>query len=160
MNGLIVHVRFFWQGMFTYVISSTSPSKAYKILRALPLRFQALNLASNIRAALDYAELLRLGRKLEMYIHDLPAVSRFDNNLQWSPQGRPPHGPPEGPGRLVGQLLLDTYLRRVLVCLYRPFTIGDIKDEMFQEGHATCIRLALVTLSRQDSFNPDVADLN
>jgi hypothetical protein len=111
------------------------------------LRLQAISIVSNIRARPDYLALLELGSKLEAYIDELPAHARLA------------HASSNGAGRLVGQMILDKYLRRTLVCLYRPFALGAADDEIFLEGRRACIRNALTILNQQDIWDPDVADL-
>jgi hypothetical protein len=64
-----------------------------------------------------------------------------------------------GPGRLVGQIILDRYIRRALVYLYSPFALGAADDEIFLEGRRACIRNSLAILNQQDIWDPEVADL-
>lgn len=121
------------------------------LVRSLPLRLEAVNFGSNTKLQADYGEVLKLGRKLEEFLQDLPAPLKFDHV---SMEGN------ERPGRLFGRVLLDVYLRRALLCLYRPFTLDASGGEIFAEARRACIRSSLILLSHQDVFDPDVADLD
>jgi hypothetical protein len=109
-----------------------------------------MSLASNINTKPDYKSFLRTGAKLEALLRDLPPVIKFDFA---SSSGS------EGPGRLIGRLILDLFIRRLLVCLYRPFAFAASEDETFLEGRRACIRTSVMLLCRQDSFDPNSADL-
>src|SRR5277367_1235940 len=118
-----------------------------KINRSIPLRLRALSIASNIQTKPDYRTLLELGSKLEAYIDELPAYAGLGHALS------------NGAGRLVGQMILDKYIRRTLVCLYRPFVLAATDDELLLEGRRACIRNSLTILNQQDIWDPEVADL-
>lgn len=109
-----------------------------------------MSLANNISAKPDYKAFLKIGAKLEALLRGLPPVIKFDFA---SSSGS------EGPGRLIGRLILDLFIRRLLVCLYRPFALAASEDETFLEGRRACIRTCLMLLCRQDSFDPSNTDL-
>lgn len=117
------------------------------LARSLPLRLQAISITSNIQTNPDFRAFVELGSKIEAYIDDLPEHIKFGQALTVEP------------GRLVGHMILDRYIRRVLVCLYRPFALGTGEDELFLEGRRACIRNSLIILNQQDVLDPDVADL-
>jgi hypothetical protein len=118
-----------------------------KSSRSLPLRLQAMGLVSNITMEPDYGTILKIGSKLEAYIDEVPVGMRFNNALSAIA------------GRLVGQMVVENYLRKPLACLYRTFALGAAEDEVFLEGRRACIRNALTILAQQDVFDPEVADL-
>ncbi|KAI9880681.1 MAG: hypothetical protein M1830_001314 [Pleopsidium flavum] len=121
------------------------------LARSLPQRLEAISLVSNINLEVDYWEVLKHGRKLEESLQDLPAILKSD---YVSKEGN------EGPGRLFTRILLDTYIRRALLCLYRPFTLNALGEGTFPEARRACVRSSLIILSHQDAFDPNVADLD
>lgn len=108
---------------------------------------QAISIANNIQKKPDYHAFLELGNKIEAYIDDLPEHVKLG------------HAGTIGPGRLFEHMILDRYIRRVLVCLYRPFVLGAGDGEIFLEGRIASIRNSLTLLNQQDIWDPDIADL-
>ncbi len=121
------------------------------LARSLPQRLEAVSVVSNINLETHYGEVLEHGRKLEDFLQDLPATLKFD---YMSKEVN------EGPGRLLGRVLLDAYIRRALLCLYRPFALNALGEGTFSEARRACVRSSLIILSHQDAFDPDVADLD
>ncbi|KAI9778554.1 MAG: hypothetical protein M1835_004904 [Candelina submexicana] len=121
------------------------------LARSLPLRLRAVRLVTNITTNTGQNENLALGRKIEQCLGDLPKVLKCDYVSRDECQKA---------GRLFGRVMLDTYIRRVLFCLYRPILLQAAKEGTFLETRKTCIQSSLTTLSQQDFFDPEVADLD
>lgn len=124
----------------------TDSSCQVALANSLPLRLDAMGIVSNIRLEADCEEILKHARKIEEYLRDLPAILKPDST---SDQAN------DGSGRLFGRTLLDVYLRRVVLYIYRRLAwLGSA------EARTACVRSSLIILSHQDAFDPNVADLD
>ncbi|KAI9699963.1 MAG: hypothetical protein M1836_002497 [Candelina mexicana] len=121
------------------------------LAESLPLRLRAVRLVTNITTNTGQNEILALGRQIEQCLRDLPKVLRCNYASRDECQK---------PGLLFGRVMLDTYIRRVLLCLYRPLLLQAAKEGTFLETRKTCIQSSLIILSQQDVFDPEVADLD
>jgi hypothetical protein len=144
-----------FEEMFEHPVSRpieewTDSSCQSVLARSMKLRLQAMNLAFNVTTEPDYKAFLEVGGKLESLLRNLPPIVKFDFSSSLGP---------EGPGRLIGRLLLDLFIRRLCVCLYRPFVLASGEDETFIEGRKACLRTSMMILCRQDSFDPNSVDL-
>lgn len=116
------------------------------LANSLPFRLEAIGSLNNFRVDAGYEEVLKHTRRIEEYLRDLPAILKSDNTSNRSN---------DGSGRLLGRILLDVYLRRVLLCIYRRLAwFGS------NEARTACVRSSFIILSHQDAFDPNVADLD
>lgn len=124
----------------------TDSSCQVALANSLPLRLDAMGSVSNIRVEMDCEEPLKHARKIEEYLRDLPAILKPDSTTDQTN---------DGSGRLFGRTLLDVYLRRIFLHIYRRLAwLGSA------EARTACVRSSLIILSHQDTFDPDVADLD
>ncbi|PYI03210.1 hypothetical protein BO78DRAFT_375535 [Aspergillus sclerotiicarbonarius CBS 121057] len=120
---------------------------------SLPLRIRAMSLVRTSSPGLDLSEIVKQGRRVEECLRQIPAPLKLDP--------APIHGETPGPALLLNRVLLDVYMRRPLLCLYRPIVMGDSReDQLFLEIEQACLESSLVVLSYQDYFDPNVADLD
>lgn len=128
----------------------TDSSYQINLARSLPHRLETLNLSGNVTLKADYEKVLRLGTKLEEFLHDIPTTLSVNYSLA------------EGkclPGQLFACVMLGVHIRRSLLCLYRPFAMKAAEDRAFHEARRACIQSSLTILSYQDIFQPSIADL-
>ncbi|RAK99583.1 uncharacterized protein BO80DRAFT_426283 [Aspergillus ibericus CBS 121593] len=119
----------------------------------LPQRIRAMSLVRTSSPGLDLTEIVKQGRRVEECLRQIPAPLKLDP--------APIHGETPGPALLLNRVLLDVYMRRPLLCLYRPIVMGDTReDPLFLEIEQACLESSLVVLSYQDYFDPNVADLD
>ncbi|KAH7377749.1 hypothetical protein BKA66DRAFT_572060 [Pyrenochaeta sp. MPI-SDFR-AT-0127] len=108
---------------------------------SLPQRLKALSLVQ--RSAPNTEEAVELGRKVEECLLRKPSVLSLHNNGT---------APIDG-GSLLHRVLLDLYLRRPLLCLYKPLLLGEQQDQaMFTEIQRHCLGSSLVILSYQELY--------
>ncbi|OOF94042.1 hypothetical protein ASPCADRAFT_149295 [Aspergillus carbonarius ITEM 5010] len=120
---------------------------------SLPQRIRAMSLVRTASPGLDLSEIVKQGRRVEECLRQIPAPLKLDP--------APIHGETPGPALLLNRVLLDVYMRRPLLCLYRPIVMGDTReDQLYLEIEQACLESSLVVLSYQDYFDPNVADLD
>ncbi|KAJ5820485.1 hypothetical protein N7474_006076 [Penicillium riverlandense] len=121
------------------------------LFASLPHRMTAMSCVGNGSSEIDFDELLKHGRQLEACLQQIPSPLKMD------------YVPPKDnePGFLLNRVLLDVYTRRPLLCLYQSLAReGDCDNPAFSEIQRVCLESSLVTLSFQDCFDPNVADLD
>ncbi|KAJ4375870.1 hypothetical protein N0V83_001148 [Neocucurbitaria cava] len=122
---------------------STQTDNLFQVCLAtsLPQRLQALSLVQ--RSAPNLEEAIELGRKVEECLSRKPSVLSLHNNGT---------APADG-GSLLHRVLLDLYLRRPLLCLYKPLLLGEQQDHVaFTEIQKHCLGSSLVILSYQELY--------
>ncbi|PWY70804.1 hypothetical protein BO94DRAFT_539687 [Aspergillus sclerotioniger CBS 115572] len=120
---------------------------------SLPQRIRAMSLVRTSSPGLDLTEIVKQGRRIEECLRQIPAPLKLDP--------APIHGETPGPALLLNRVLLDVYMRRPLLCLYRPIVMGNSRqDQLFFEIEQACLESSLVVLSYQDYFDPNVAYLD
>ncbi|KAF1938012.1 hypothetical protein EJ02DRAFT_505683 [Clathrospora elynae] len=108
---------------------------------SLPQRLRALSLVQ--RTAPDTDEAIELGRKVEECLSRKPSVLSLHHNQV----------APSDEGALLHRVLLDLYLRRPILCLYKPLLLADQQDHTsFTEIQKHCLGSSLVILSYQDLY--------
>jgi hypothetical protein len=111
---------------------------------SLPHRLKALDLVQ--RYVPNTEQAVEVGRKVEECLSRKPSVlSLLHNSVA-----------PSDEGALLHRVLLDLYLRRPLLCLYRPLLLADQKDHAtFSEVQKHCLNSSLTILSYQDLYTPN-----
>lgn len=116
---------------------------------SLAQQVKVVALIRDISPNMDLTEVVLEGRKLEEILRRVPAPLKLDGTLQRSPS------------HLLDCVLLDIYLRRPFLNLYRLLLWEDRQDDpSFREMRQTCLDSSVAILSYQDYFDPSVADLD
>ncbi|KAJ5364015.1 uncharacterized protein N7496_009728 [Penicillium cataractarum] len=98
----------------------------------------------------NLGERVKQGLRLEKYISDVPTQLKPNHNTESA-----------RPAFVLNQVLLDIFLRRPLLCLFRPvITHISHDDPSFHEIRGACLDSSLAILSYQDHFDPQFADLD
>ncbi|KAJ5308851.1 hypothetical protein N7508_004230 [Penicillium antarcticum] len=119
--------------------------------RTLSHRVNAMNFIQQTGPDRDIDEQLKQGRILEECLLGIPDPLKIDHTL----------GSDTMPPAILNQVLLDLYIRRPLLCLYRPVSTGRNQDHTaLQEIQQACLDSSLTILSYQDYFDPNLADLD
>jgi len=122
---------------------STYTDNLYQVILAssLPQRLKALSLTQ--RSTPDPHEALSVGKKVEECLNRIPqVVSLHDNGA----------APLDG-GSLLHRVLLDLYIRRPVLCLYKPLLLGRPKDvPALAEIQEHCLSYSLAILAYQDYY--------
>jgi enamine deaminase RidA (YjgF/YER057c/UK114 family) len=129
---------------------STDTLPLVTLARTLSHRINAMNfIQTGSETNLD--ERLKQGRQLEKCLRDIPYPLKIDHTLNNDIM----------PPVLMNQVLLDLYIRRPLLCLYRPVSTDNNRDNTaLQEIQRACLDSSLTILSYQDYFDPNLADLD
>ncbi|KGO37823.1 Transcription factor, fungi [Penicillium expansum] len=125
----------------------TDSSIQVLLLKSLPMRVEAVQLVNNQhRQELSYETALRLGNELRSACHDIAALFHPSQN-----QSR--HAD-RTPGMTKFHLrFLDTYLRRYILFLHRPFMIQAREDPRFYLSRKVCLESCIVVASYADDLN-------
>ena len=108
---------------------------------SLPQRLKALSLVQ--RSAPNREEAVELGKKVQECLSRKPSVLSLQHN----------GAAPSDGGSLLHRVLLDLYLRRPLLCLYKPLLLGEQHEHtIFAEIQTHCLSSSLVILSYQDFY--------
>ena len=113
---------------------------------SLQWRLKAIDYVNNIGVEMDYQGQVDYCRNAEELLRDLPPTLKYDHTSDQSN---------DGPGRLLGRIMLDVYLRRTVLYIYRTLAVLG-----FPDARTACVQSCLVILSHQDTFDPNVADLD
>lgn len=127
----------------THVLTQASCQIA--LARSLPSRLEALELTQNINTDKDYSQALKLGKRIELFIDQLPAClqpSKSQSNKDL--------------GRTFNLTMLNTYLRGTLQRLYLPFSdycsLISTPLTVFNEAATTHHASSVYLLSNLDFF--------
>ncbi|ATZ55951.1 hypothetical protein BCIN_12g04950 [Botrytis cinerea B05.10] len=116
---------------------------------SLAQQLKVVSLIRDISPEMDLTEVVREGRKLEELLRRVPVPLKLDGTLQRSPS------------HLLDCVLLDIYLRRPFLNLYRLFLWDERQDDpLFREMQQICLESSVAIVSYQDYFDPSVADLD
>jgi hypothetical protein len=121
----------------------THTENLYQVVLAssLPLRLKALSLVQH--SAPDLEEALHLGRKIEECLNNKPLAMKLYNHGS---------GPSDG-GSLLHRVLVDLYLRRPVLCLYKPLLLGQNKHlPSHSEISKHCLDSSLEILYYQELY--------
>ncbi|KAJ6119381.1 hypothetical protein N7523_003661 [Penicillium sp. IBT 18751x] len=131
---------------------NTDSSSQIVLATSLSQRIRAMKIAQYKSAHDSLTERLEQGRELEQVLHGIPSYLKPD-----------PEVGSQDPSIVLQNVILDLYLRRPLLCLYRP-VINDPPsnhdDPLFRELRRTCLESSLAILSYQDHFDPSISDFD
>ena len=126
----------------------TDTSVQALLATSLPCRLEVAGLLHGMGNT-DTKGLLRRGKELEGFLEHLPNLLKWDRNLA---------GRTDSAGRVFARMTLDITLRSVLMTVYCLFVLNPSKQEGHQEARSVAIESSLQVLSRQDVFDPEIAD--
>lgn len=121
----------------------TYTDSLYQVILAysLPKRIKALSIIQH--STPDIHEGIRLGREIEQYLSQKPQVMDLQNNT----------GSPSDSGSLLHRVLLDLYLRRPVLRLYKALLLGHQQSNpILAEIQEHCLESSQVILSYQDLY--------
>jgi hypothetical protein len=122
---------------------NTLTDSLYQVCLAtsLPQRLEALSLSQ--RSVPNRDEVVELGQKVEQCLSRKPSVlSLHHNSVAFSDEGA-----------LLHRVLLDLYIRRPILCLYKPLLLADQQDHTtFTEIQKHCLSSSVVILTYQDLY--------
>jgi len=115
-------------------------------------RLDAANrIGGNVNFERDVEKLLDLARHLERQLYSLPTQFRSD-----TPPGR---NNDKAPYKLWTKIMLDVYIRRPSLSVYRAIALSD-QVGRYPEARKAAVRSSIAILSHLDALDPTVADLN
>ncbi|KAJ5347507.1 uncharacterized protein N7506_000760 [Penicillium brevicompactum] len=114
------------------------------LAKSLSHRIMAVNTAHHLGLKIDSNEYMKQRQTLENYLRDIHSSLRMNRNSSSQ----------SDPSVLFNQFLLDLYIRRPLLCLYR-----SVKSKT-PDLSASSLDSSLAVLSYQDYFDPNLADLD
>ncbi|CAG8906179.1 unnamed protein product [Penicillium egyptiacum] len=125
----------------------TDSSIQVLLLKSLPVRVEAVRLVNNQhRQELSYETALRLGNELRSACRDIATLFYTSRNQSRNAD--------RTPGMTNFHLrFLDTYLRRYILFLHRPFMIQARKDPRFYLSRKVCLESCIVVASYADHLN-------
>ncbi|KAJ5309600.1 uncharacterized protein N7443_002061 [Penicillium atrosanguineum] len=130
----------------------TDSSSQIALANSLSQRIRVMKTAQHTNARDSLEERIKLGRELEQILHSTPSYLRPDPELG-----------SHDPSFVLQSVILDLYLRRPLLCLYRPVINNpptNCDDPSFHEVQRICLESSLAIISYQDQFDPDISDLD
>jgi len=121
------------------------------LAKSLSHRINAMNFVQHTSSQTDLHERIKKGQILDEYLHSIPPSLKLDRAS--SSDTNPPV--------LLNQVLLDLYIRRPLLCLYRPVQTSSSRDNPDLDSiQRACLDSSVTILSYQDYFDPNLADLD
>jgi len=115
-------------------------------------RLDASNiLGGTIDLEQDAAAMLVRAAALERHLHLLPTAIRIDTASGLSPD--------KSPGRLFAKIMLDVFIRRPSLHLYRTITLSPLSHR-YPEARRAAVKSSIAILSHLDALDPTVADLS
>ena len=130
----------------------TDSSSQIALASSLSQRIRAMNTAQHTNARDSLEERIKQGRELEQILREIPSYLRPDPEVEI-----------QDPSIVLQSVILDLYLRRPLLCLYRPIINNPPSkrdDPSFHELQRICLESSLAILSYQDHFDPNISDLD
>ena len=123
----------------------------HQLAQSLALRLSAYRYMTDATEQIRYGQVLQYSRKLEAALQDLPSPLKFDyqeDDIE------------NNPGRLFSRMVLDLFIRRVLLNLYTPFALALPKNDVFKEARIGYIQSCLILLCYQDLFDPKFSEVD
>ncbi|OKP14290.1 hypothetical protein PENSUB_53 [Penicillium subrubescens] len=117
---------------------------------SLAHRIRVMNIVQRTSPRDNLGERVKQAQRLEKYISDVPSQLRPNQDTEST-----------HPAFVLNHVLLDTFLRRPLLCLLRPVIIHAQTPQdhpSFHEIRGLCLDSSLALLSYQDYFDPHFAD--
>lgn len=127
---------------------STYTDNIYQVVLAssLPLRLKAVSAVQH--STPDAEEALRLGRKIVDCIYKVPTPVDLDRRKPMSDSGL-----------LLHKVLLDLYLRRPLLYLYKPLLLREQRNSANRdEMESSCLDSSIAILSYQELYTMTALD--
>jgi hypothetical protein len=122
---------------------ATYTDNIYQVILASSLPHRLRAVSTNHRLKPDLQEALTLGREVEDCIKRIPQVVNLHSNGA---------APLDG-GSLLHRVLLDLYLRRPVLCLYKSFVLSEYQHTTTSaEMHGRCLDYSLAILAYQDLY--------
>ncbi|KAF2821649.1 hypothetical protein CC86DRAFT_426013 [Ophiobolus disseminans] len=122
---------------------ATYTDNIYQVLLAssLPQRLAALSVIQG--STPDLKKAIYHGTKVEECINCIPRIVSLHNN----------DAAPLDGGSLLHRVLLDLYLRRPILCLYKPLLLASPQDTPgYADIHRQCLETSRAILSYQDLY--------
>ena len=119
------------------------------LVKSLSRRLMALSIADRASLKMDSQEVLECGADLERSLEDFPVSLKFGSTER-----------NEVPGLFFNQVMLNLYIRRTLLSLYRPLIFHKSREGSSAKARDACLGSSLAILNFQDALDPSIADLN
>lgn len=117
---------------------------------SLAQRIRAMNLLQHTTPHETIEERLQHGRKIIECLEQVPDVLKPETDVE-----------SVDPSTVLDHVIVDIFIRRPLLCLYRPVMTSEIHDDpRFAEFQRSCLESSTAILSYQDLFDPRVVDLD
>ncbi|KAJ5678791.1 hypothetical protein N7462_007035 [Penicillium macrosclerotiorum] len=127
----------------------TSASSQIILATSLSRRIRIMGTVQHTTSQDNLEERLRQGQELEDCLKSIPSPLRLDHYMASAK-----------PATALHNVLLDVFLRRPLLCLYRPVvTNSDHENASLHEIRHSCLESSIAILSYQDYFDPNTTDL-
>lgn len=117
----------------------TDASIQLLLLKTLPARLQVARFSNQIGQPQSYEQALRLGTELMTFCKDITTYFQVTPNL---PESADFH-----------HRILDTFLRRTILFLYRPFALQALHDPRFYLARKFSLESAMVIASYADTVD-------
>jgi len=110
----------------------------------LPQRIKAVSLLQGAPLRIDLAKAVKYGRRVEEFLWRKTQVLEITSAGAGASDA----------GDLLHRILVDLFLRRPLLSLYRPLLLAGHQDHpLYAEIHRTCLDSSLAILSYQDHYD-------
>lgn len=128
---------------------NTSSLAQVTLAMSLTQRLKVTSLATRTTHEMDLDNAVVEGRRLEEFLRHIPAPLKVEQALEYYPPA------------LLNTVMLDMFIRRPLLCLYRPLLLEDRPyDSSFMEIQQVCLESSLRILEYQNYFDPRTSHLN
>lgn len=119
------------------------------LVHSLALRIKTMNLVQHTSPEESMEERLQQGQQIEKSLQKIPAPLKFydlENN---------------DPAFVLNRVILDVYIRRPLISLYRPVLASHTHDDpSFLEIQRASLDSSIAILTHQEIFDPNIIDLD
>ncbi|KAJ5934295.1 hypothetical protein N7466_003842 [Penicillium verhagenii] len=120
------------------------------LAQSLARRIQTMNLVQHTKPRENIEERIKQGQVIEEYLQKIPIPLKLSYD-----------GENSDPAFRLGRVLLDVYIRRPLLSLYRPVLANHTHDgPPLLEIQRASLESSIIVLSYQDLFDPIIADLD
>ena len=109
------------------------------LLKSLPLRIQIVNQLNNVHGEHSYERALEFGNKLISHCRDI--ATHFDKETSHHDSGQ------------FHRKFLDTYMRRLILFVHRPFSLQSRRDPRFFLSRKICLESSLITVAYAENMN-------
>ncbi|KAJ5157148.1 uncharacterized protein N7482_008248 [Penicillium canariense] len=117
---------------------------------SLSHRVRVMNTVQHTSPRDNLSERVKQGQRLQEYISEVPSHLNPRHDAENA-----------SPALVLNRVLLDIFLRRPLLCLFRPvITHSTPEDPSFHSMQRACLDSSLAVLSYQDYFDPNITGLD